>query len=336
MMSVDVIGDIRRAYFEQRLPIKEIVLIVLAEPGAGKTELLSTLASLLGVAPIRASIFRHRAVQQSSALVIDAMDEIARIDKSAMDAIFVQASDAGSEKVIFAGRSSEWDGSRTRLVKECFGVEAVVARLVPFSPSEQRQLFEARFAGEDFDRFVEEAHRMELGGLLGNPQFLQLFGEAYIGSGHVFTSKPAIFSDAVRRLAYEANTQVRAADRPPLDRIVAVGGEMFAKLMLCGASGVSTVESLVDRDYPYLPALTSEDGRFLTDTRLLKPSDDPEKHEPVHRIVAEYCAARYFAYRVEDCYRPPLVTSPVVGHRAFGCRAHRTQGNGRLDGSAVW
>jgi hypothetical protein len=25
MMSVDVIGDIRRAYFEQRLPIKEIV-----------------------------------------------------------------------------------------------------------------------------------------------------------------------------------------------------------------------------------------------------------------------------------------------------------------------
>ena len=36
MMSVDVIGDIRRAYFKQRLPIKEIVrtLCVFAGDGA--------------------------------------------------------------------------------------------------------------------------------------------------------------------------------------------------------------------------------------------------------------------------------------------------------------
>lgn len=293
-----VVGD--KTYSEQQLLESGTAFIVLAEPGAGKTELLSELASLLGVTPIRASIFRNRKAQPAPALVIDAMDEIARIDKLAMDAIIVQACYAESGKVIFAGRSSEWDGSRTRLVQECFGTEPVVVRLEPFNESEQHRLFETQFPGEDFRLFVEEARRMELGGLLGNPQFLQLFGEAFVENDHRFTSKPAIFSDAARRLAHETNTQVQTVSRPPLDRIVAIGGEVFAKLMLCGASGVSTVERLVDRDYPYLAALASKEGRFLLDTRLLKPSADPEKHEPVHRIVAEYCAARYLASRIED------------------------------------
>ncbi len=319
-----------KTYLEQELLEVGSVFIVLAEPGAGKTELLGRLALLLGVVPVRASIFRNRELGRPLALVIDAMDEVARIDKLAMDAIIVRASDVASQKVIFAGRSSEWDSSRTQYVKDCFGIDPVVVRLEPFNTAEQRLLFGAKFSGEDFERFVQEAQRMELGGLLGNPQFLQLFGEAYVESGHVFTSKTTIFSDAVRRLAHEANSQVQTVGRPPLDRIVAVGGEMFAKLMLCGASGVSAVERLVDRDYPYLFALTSEDGRFLTDTRLLKPADAPEKHEPVHRIVAEYCAARYLAGRVEDA------TDRLSRHRLLSIVAPSGSVRTELRGMVGW
>ncbi len=293
-----VVAD--KNYSEQELLEAGSVFVVLAEPGAGKTQLLARLASLLGVMPIRAGIFRNRELRSAPALVIDAMDEVARIDRLAMEAIIVRASNAEGEKVIFAGRSSEWDSSRTRYVKECFGTDPLVVRLEPFDTAEQRQLFDVKFPGEDFERFAEEAQRMELGGLLGNPQFLQLFGEAYVESDHVFTSKPAIFSDAVRRLAHEANSQLQTPGRPPLDRIIAAGGELFAKLLLSGASGVSIVERLVDRDYPYLAGLIPEEGRFLVDTRLLKPADSPEQHEPVHRIVAEYCAARYLAGRIED------------------------------------
>jgi hypothetical protein len=71
--------------------------------------------------------------------------------------------------------------------------------------------------------------------LLGNPQFLILFGEAYIESGRVFTSKAKIFSDAIRRLAHEANAErPKPKSKPPLDAIIAVAGEVFAKL-LCPA-----------------------------------------------------------------------------------------------------
>ncbi len=231
------------------------------------------------------------------------MDEVARIDSSAIDQIIAQASDTSAAIVVFAGRSGEWDQGRTGYVEQCFGVKPVVVRLAPFNEDEQRQLFTASFPGADFEAFVGEVRRFELGPLLGNPQFLKLLGEAYLESGRAFTSKPKIFADAAKRLAHEANPELgRQKTRPTTDDIVALGSEVFAKLLLSGATGVATVEQLSDRDFPYIGSLF-RDARcsdFLIDTRLLKPSDDADKHEPVHRIVEEYCAARYLVKRIED------------------------------------
>ena len=280
------------------------VFIVLAEPGGGKTALLGRLGSSLGSPPMRASVFRSRQVTASKApLVIDAMDEVARTDRLALDDIVVKASAMQSDTVVFAGRSSEWDQPITEHVKNCFGVDPVVVRLEPFMTDEQRQLFEAKFPGEVFEDFVQEAGRFELVPLFGNPQFLQLFGEAYVESGRSFTSKEAIFADAVRRLAHEANKTVSQKGRPPRDRIIRLAGEVFAKLMLSGASGVSATEALDAGEFPYLTGIvldTSQEARYLVDTRLFKPSADAGQHEPVHRIVAEYCAARYLVGRTDN------------------------------------
>ncbi|AWC22224.1 hypothetical protein CO731_01680 [Aminobacter sp. MSH1] len=297
-----LVGD--RAYSEAQLLRVGSVFIILAEPGAGKTELLGKFGSLLGGLPVRASVFRSRQVTASRMpLIIDAMDEVARIDRLALDDIVVKASDAQGQTVVFAGRSSEWDSSVTEHVKDSFGVDPVVVRLEPFATDEQRQLFEAKFPGEVFEDFVNEAGRFELVPLFGNPQFLQLFGEAYVESGHSFTSKNAIFADAVRRLAHEANNKVSQKGRPPLNRIIELAGEVFAKLMLSGVSGVSATEVLGVGEFPYIAGLVSDaarEARFLMDTRLLKPSVEAGQHEPVHRIVAEYCAARYLVSRIED------------------------------------
>ncbi|MER8451701.1 hypothetical protein NKH80_25445 [Mesorhizobium sp. M0904] len=293
-----------RTFTEEALLREGRVFVVLAEPGAGKTELLDKLAELLQTTRVRASVFRNKpAATGNGPLVIDAMDEVARIDTLATDRIIALASENSISTIVFAGRSAEWDKSRTAYVEECFGVKPVIVRLEPFNEDEQRLLFNARFPGEDFGAFAQEARRFELEPLLGNPQFLQLLGDAYLESGRVFISKAKIFADAVRRLAHETNVQQpRQKDKPPTDEIVALGEEVFAKLMLSGASGIATVEPLADRDYPYINSLCGEgaSASYLIDTRLLKPSGDTDRHEPVHRIVAEYCAAGHLVKRIEN------------------------------------
>lgn len=297
-----IVGE--KYFSEEQLLQEGRVIVVLAEPGAGKTELLNALAGFLRTKRLKASIFQHRPPPvPTGPLVIDGIDEVARIDAAATDRIIAQASSlSGATVVVLAGRSSEWDQGRTAYVQQCFGVEPVVVRLQPFDETEQRTLFANAFAGEDFDAFTEVVQRFELQPLMGNPQFLTLIGEAYLQSGRVFTSKAQIFSDAIKRLTHEANTELGRQNRPATDVIIECAGEVFAKLMLAGATGIATVEQLSDQDYPYLKTLSHNEraAAFLPDTRLLKPGDDPNWHEPVHRIVAEYGAASYLARRISD------------------------------------
>jgi hypothetical protein len=288
---------------EEELLARHSVIVVLAEPGAGKTELLGSLAERLMVEPCRASLFRHRNVSAPiGALVVDALDEVARIGQTAIDEVIVKARETQAVKVIFSSRSSEWDKARTQLVKECFGQDPTIIRLQPFNDAEQQVIFQSHLPGEDFLLFQREADRFELLPLLGNPQFFKLFADAYVQGGRRFSSKKQIFVDAVERLASERSTSEWQRDRPPTTTIVSLVDEIFAKLLLSGASGVSAADE-GDIDFPYLHALSTADSahlRFALNTRLFKPATGLSQHEPVHRIVAEYCAARYLARRASD------------------------------------
>lgn len=284
------------------------ILVVLAEPGAGKTVLMREFARQLDVKPVRASVFIHQGQPaELRPLVIDAIDEAAKFDQFAIDRILAKAQECSNGQVVFASRSDGWDQGRTKLVQECFGVEPKIIRIEPLTSDEQKLLFEAYLSGEDFRAFSGEASRFELTPLLGNPQFLQLFADAYVQGGRKFVSKSQIFRDAVERLAVEAGGQARTGSRPPTSRIVEVTAEVMAKILLSGGSGVSGIERLGDDDYPYLNSMISSPDQaasYVLGTRLFKPAITEDQHEPVHRIVAEYCAAQYIVARVGNAARP--------------------------------
>ena len=160
------------------------VLVVLAEPGAGKTDLLAEFGRIWGVFSVRASIFRHKTqFPVNQPLIIDALDEVAKIDQSAVDLIIVKAQEASSGHVIFSSRSSEWQEARTKAIQDCFGVKPIIVRIEPFNPDEQKLLCKAHLPDEDFAAFTREAERFELTPLLGNPQFLRMFADAYVQNG---------------------------------------------------------------------------------------------------------------------------------------------------------
>ena len=85
-----------------------------------------------------------------------------------------------------------------------------------------------------------------------------------------------------------------------------MASEVFTKLLLSGAEGVCTSEASENRMYPLLASLfngdTVADG--ILATRLFKPGDSADQHRPVHKIVAEYCAANYLTKRIADLADP--------------------------------
>jgi hypothetical protein len=281
---------------------KSGVIIVLAEPGAGKTDLLNYFSRSHKVPHEQANLFVHTPASTRSILIIDALDEVARINEERIIEIIIKARASGASKIIFSSRSYVWDEAQTKVVRDCFGIEPTILRLEPFDKEEQHQLFLHHLPHEKFEDFYTEVERLELTPILGNPQFLHLFAEAYVQGGKNFISKKKIYADALRRLASESEKTHGTRDRPQTEKILAAAGEVFAKLLLSGATGISAVEDIGDGTYPYLHSIGPDDGilTFALNTRLFKPTLSVNRHEPVHRIVAEYCAADYLVKRIED------------------------------------
>lgn len=294
-----------RVYTEEALLAASNYVVVLAEPGGGKTDLMGSLARQLGTSTVTANKFKHLGADtENSPLVIDAFDELAKLDQTGIHSLLANARKAKPTRVIISSRSSEWDIAATNAFEEYLGCSPLVVRLCEFEEGEQREIFHHHVRYEEFSKFQAEVARFDLGALLPNPQFLKMFADAYMESGRHFTDKRSIFSQAVERLAKEANVNV--AQALPTKQRIALSSEVFAKLLLSGAEGIGTSEVTADRIYPLLASLFDKQtaAESILATRLFKPGDSVGQHRPVHKIVAEYCAADYLAKRIADPVDP--------------------------------
>ncbi|MDP3517741.1 MAG: hypothetical protein Q8S94_11305 [Pseudohongiella sp.] len=279
-------------------------VVVLAEPGGGKTELMKSLAQHLGTRTITASKFSFsQGYEKNTPLVIDAFDELATLDSSNIYKLLGQAVALNPTRFYLSSRSSEWGIADTTVFKDFIGQDPLVVRLCEFDPAEQRVIFEHHVQGEDFVAFQAEVARFDLEALLPNPQFLKLFADAYVESGRHFIDKRSIFTQAVERLAKETNPSAQRVNRPiSVGQKIAFSSEIFAKLLLSGAEGICTSEAHEHRTYPLLATLSScsTEVDIVLATRLFKLGDSPDHHRPVHKIVSEYCAAGYLISRIAD------------------------------------
>lgn len=312
LLSVDSV------YSEEELLAASNYVVVLAEPGGGKTELMRSLAEQLGVSAISANLFSHMGVDSEFCpLVIDAFDELAKIDSAGVYRLLSNAKKSKPTHVIISSRSSEWGGAATNAFKEFIGFSPLVVRLYDFDECEQRLIFNNYLEGEDFSFFQAEVSRFDLEGLLPNPQFLKLFADAFIQSERSFADKKSIFSQAVERLAREVNVNFSKTNpATSTKRKIELSSEIFAKLLLSGCEGIGTNEANEDRMFPLLASLFAEHP--ITDevlqSRLFKLGDRADQHRPVHKIVAEYCAADYLVKRIANPADPLTLSKclPII------------------------
>ncbi len=130
-------------YSEATLLDASCFLVVLAEPGAGKTCLMKSLAQQLGTTVVTANRFVHTGtVVGGYPLLIDAYDELAKVDASGIYKLLEAAHAASPTKLVISSRSSEWDNAANSAFQEYFGEVPLVARLLEFTGDEQCRIFE--------------------------------------------------------------------------------------------------------------------------------------------------------------------------------------------------
>jgi hypothetical protein len=294
-------------YSEAELLRKSRYIVVLAEPGGGKTSVMSSLASQLNVAPVTANSFKYcQASRDNSPLVIDAFDELSKINQSGIYELLAKAKAANAASLIISSRSSEWSEANTHSFKEILGELPLVVRLQEFNAEEQERIFRHHFPQEDFTAFQHQVKRFDLDPLLPNPEFLKLFAAAYVESERHFSSKKSIFTKAVDYLAKESNTAIRQHVQDlSLEQKISLSSEVFTKLLLSGADGIDTHDATSTRTCPQLASLiVNGSANGILATRLFKPGDNTNHHRPIHKMVAEYCGARYLTQRIADSADP--------------------------------
>lgn len=276
------------------------IAIILAEPGAGKTDLLDSVADRLGGARVRASVVRPSA--RDTTLIVDAFDEVARVGDARVHDILHKIRDAEPDRVLLSSRSGEWEDSRTRLVGDLFGKEPQVAHLVPLDGGEQRLLFEHLHPRRSFDEFHADIRRFDLHHILGNPEFLRLFASAYDEADGRLPSRGDVFILAIENLARESNPDVLSKGAPTRQEKIKWANEIFSKLLLSGVDGVALGDIAEDDLHPQMETigLAGEEPLSVLGTRLFRPGSAANQHEPVHRIVAEHGAAQHIVSRIDD------------------------------------
>lgn len=283
------------------------LVVLLGEPGAGKTTLFEQLHN-------DETLFRevcgflHEDISGSKPvqLFLDGLDEV--LDpQTAIEKIISQVKKWGAPypKLWISCRASDWKGSAylNRLNKIHPEESGVVLNLNPLDDEGVLGLLKALFVS-DPDTFLSQAKDNKIESVLSNPQMLRLLVKAVADKGWP-KSRQELFELSCENLLREPNKMNRINKtqlKPSLDDLKRVSGKICATLLFSGAVGFSLDQEIWSEPFPCLDedfGLSSDEilhARIASGRALFRPVLSREEClEPIHRSVSEYLAAKWIS-----------------------------------------
>ena len=292
--------------------------VLLADPGAGKTDAFKTLSTAEGGYYTTARDFLDLGVpaDQQGLLFIDGIDEISAGTTPggpALGQIRAKLQTLGTSKFRLACREIDWRGNADSAALKRFVGDSnfLELHLAPLDPSQTVKLI-SHWKKCDLARaqqFIRDAEHRDLAGLLDNPQTLKMLCKATSDVGWP-ESKTKAYEMACVQLLREQNQEHLAEQRKsaiPDDQLLAAAGYLCAVMLLSGSASIAPQHSIdAKMGVVVLPELVSGETvppiaycRIALQTRLFR-SNGHADFQPVHRTIAEYLAARYLMTRIED------------------------------------
>jgi hypothetical protein len=282
-------------------------VVLLGEPGSGKTTVLASEAQQQGLEAVRVRDLINGAARQDATLFLDALDEYRSDGQEKDKASFL------SNAIKAAGATSWWLSCRAEDWRKESDIQAIrdtaqgrpiiVAQLLPLHYWEAVEILRALERSEP-ETFMDRADALGAEAFTQNPLSLRLLHAAVDAKGHWPKTRFDLFESAVWRLAHEHDPNRKHDPRPAPEAIIQTADSANLMLLVSGARSLWRSNVVPPDDAGDRPAyLTAHDLGVehsliaaTLDTALFRGEGDA--FEPMHRTIAEFTAARALARAV--------------------------------------
>jgi hypothetical protein len=297
-------------------------LVILGEPGMGKSVLLMQLGSQDLALPITARAFLREPdpaalLGNRQTLVIDALDEVAAAkDSDPVHEVLKHLALAGRPRFILSCRVSDWNGAPSRSdIEETYAAKPLQLNIEPFSDGDALAYLTDCLGAERARQVMSHYSEKGLSELFGIPQTLRLIADASRGDGELPETRADLLEKACRQMALEHNE--RRGQKVDADALLDAAGAMATLLILSAKDAVSARAgaNLADNDIALseLMRLPEADAaEHVLGSRLFVAAPGDRRFTYVHRTIAEYLAARWLGQQVERAERPQLLTRRLL------------------------
>ncbi len=283
-------------------------VVILGDPGLGKSVLTCELGKQAGMQRLRAGKFERSAdpaslVGKSECVILDGLDEIASAAAGgAVDAVLRKLSALDNPRFILSCREADWLGAADRAkIEDDYGAAPVLLHLQPFTRDDARAFLSQKFPEVDADGLLAHLADCGIETLYGNPLTLRLLGEVAQAEGPLPETRAGLFDQACRVMLKEDNWRHHQDPHVQVmeEDLLLAAGAMCAAQLLCGRVGIHT------GPYAETPGecLNIADvkglrfGQFADDairTRLFQ-AEGENRFTHIHRVIAEYLGAKWLA-----------------------------------------
>jgi hypothetical protein len=284
-------------------------IVLLGEPGAGKTVLFEQFAAYEQTKYTKLGSFNRKPADQitNNTLYLDGLDECRagnRHQSNAINDVVKKLFAINPGKVRISCRERDWLGSTDLAAFNDFFDDrgsTVVLKLEPLSEQEQAELLLDKGI-ESPSHFLSQAATHGLNEFLGNPLTLGMLAET-VAENNWPTSRTELFEQFSLLLLREKNTihaeEVHCSDA----EMTAIAGSLMAHQLLSGIECYSLNSSDHCADQPFYKEISEyQPNKILRvlNSRLFYCDPENQTTSYFHRTVAEYLAAKCLAGKLSQ------------------------------------